>query len=279
MEPTGTPCQAVLGWIFKNLNKFLKIFFVLIKSRVPLAGAQGGCTLKVMDLLALLRNLQFTLDNLRTIERDLAAFPPDLAALDARLKALDREVAAKAKALDTAKAQIQTKSHALVTAQKEEDLARTALKATHQKVQYTAAIRELDEKERQKAQITKPLKALEAEVQALESMLASRAEEQATLQAQFDELHAVFLEEHANQVAARTQLQAKQAQLEAKLPAAEKVRFHRLLTARQGRALAAVENGACTGCRVKLRGPFLASLREAKEPVPCESCQRILFLP
>jgi predicted nucleic acid-binding Zn-ribbon protein len=72
---------------------------------------------------------------------------------------------------------------------------------------------------------------------------------------------------------------AKQAELEARLPEGEKARFHRLLGGRQGKALAAVENGACTGCRVKLRGPYLAALREAKEILACESCQRILFLP
>ncbi|GLH70081.1 hypothetical protein GETHPA_16140 [Geothrix rubra] len=232
-----------------------------------------------MDLLPILRDLQATLDYLRTIERDLAALPPDLAALDTRLKSLAKQGTDKAKALESARVQIQTRSKDLAAAQKEEERARTALKATSQKVHYTAAIRELDEKERQKAQIAKPLKALETQAEALEAALAALESERAGLQAQFDELHAVFLEEHGNQVAARTQLLAKQAELEAHLPEAERTRFHRLLGGRQGKALAAVENGACTGCRVKLRGPYLSALREAKEILACESCQRILFLP
>ncbi len=232
-----------------------------------------------MELLPILRDLQATLDYLRTVERDLSALPPDLAALDARLKAIGKQVADKTKALETARTQIQTKTKDLASAQKDEERARTALKATNQKVQYTAAIRDLDEKERQKAMIARPLKALESQVAGLEATLGELEAERTTLQAQFDELHAVFLEEHGNQVAARTQLQAKQTELEAQLPPPEKVRFHRLATARQGRAVVPVENGACTGCRVKLRGPFLFALKEAKEPVACESCQRILFLP
>lgn len=232
-----------------------------------------------MELLPILRDLQATLDYLRTVERDLSALPPDLAALDARLKAIEKQVADKTKALETARTQIQTKTKDLASAQKDEERARTALKATNQKVQYTAAIRDLDEKERQKAMIARPLKALESQVAGLEATLGELEAERTTLQAQFDELHAVFLEEHGNQVAARTQLQAKQTELEAQLPPPEKVRFHRLATARQGRAVVPVENGACTGCRVKLRGPFLFALKEAKEPVACESCQRILFLP
>lgn len=232
-----------------------------------------------MELLPILRELQATLDYLRTVERDLSALPPDLAALDSRLKILGKQVSDKTKALETARTQIQTKTKDLATAQKDEDRARTALKATSQKVQYTAAIRDLDEKERQKSQIARPLKALETDVVNLETTLAELEAEQTLLKGQFDELHAVFLEEHGNQVAARTLLRSKQAELEAKLPPPEKVRFHRLATARQGRAVVPVENGACTGCRVKLRGPFLFALKDAKDPVACESCQRILFLP
>lgn len=232
-----------------------------------------------MEHLTTLRDLQATLDYLRTIERELSALPPDLAALDARLKAIDKQTTEKTKALDTARTYIQLKSKELVQAQKDEERARAAVKTTSQKVQYTSAIRELDEKERMRASIARPLKALETEAASLELALAALETERVTLQAQFDELHAVFLEEHANQVEGRKQLKAKQAKLEAKLAAPEVTHFHRLAAARQGRVVVPVENGACSGCNVKLRGPFLFQLKEAKGAVACESCQRILFLP
>lgn len=232
-----------------------------------------------MEHLTTLRDLQATLDYLRTIERDLSALPPDLAALDTRLKAISKQTTEKTKALDSARVHIQVKSKELAQAQKDEEHARAAVKATSQKVQYTSAIRELDEKERMRASIARPLKALETEAASLELALAALETERVTLQAQFDELHAVFLDEHANQVEGRKQLKAKQAQLEAKLAAAEVAHFHRLAAARQGRVVVPVENGACSGCNVKLRGPFLFQLKEAKGAVTCESCQRILFLP
>lgn len=232
-----------------------------------------------MESLTTLRDLQATLDYLATIHRELSALPPDLAALDVRVKAAEKQIADKTKSLETARAQILVKSKELVQAQKDEERARAAVKSTSQKVQYTAAIRELDEKERLRANIAKPLKALESTVQSLEAFLAEVEVERAAAQAQFDELHAVFLEEHANQVEGRKKLQAKQAELEAKLSPAEVARFHRLATARQGRVVVAVENGACTGCHVKLRGPFLFQLKEAKGITTCESCSRILFLP
>lgn len=232
-----------------------------------------------MEHLAILRDLQATLDYLRTIERDLSALPPDLAVLDNRLKAIEKQTAEKTKALDSARTHIQVKTKELAQAQKDEDRARAAVKTTSQKVQYASAIRDLDEKERLKSAIARPLKALETEAKALEQALEALEAERATLKEKFDELHSVFLSEHANQVEGRKQLQTKQAQLEAKLSAPEVTRFHRLAGARQGRVVVPVENGACTGCHVKLRGPFLFQLKEAKGPVACESCQRILFLP
>jgi predicted nucleic acid-binding Zn-ribbon protein len=232
-----------------------------------------------MEHLATLRDLQSTLDYLRTIDRDLSALPPDLAALESRLKTIEKQTADKTKALESARSQIQTKSKELAQAQKDEERARLAVKTTSQKIQYTAAIRELDEKERFRAQIARPLKIQETEALTHEQALATLAAEYVILKAQFDELHAVFLDEHANQVEGRKVLKAKQAELEAKLPVPEVARFHRLATARQGRVVVPVENGACSGCHVKLRGPFLFQIKEAKGAVACESCLRILYLP
>ena len=232
-----------------------------------------------METLTNLRELQATLDYLATIHRELSSLPPDLASLDAKVKASERQIGEKTKALDMARAQILVKTKELTQAQKDEDRARAAVKTTSQKLQYTAAIRELDEKERLKASVSKPLKALETTVQTLEAALAILEAERSTAQAQFDELYAIFLEEHANQVEARKTLQSKQAKLEAKMTPAEVARFHRLAGARQGRVVVVVENNACSGCNVKLRGPILFQLKEGKTLITCESCQRTLFLP
>jgi hypothetical protein len=232
-----------------------------------------------MEPLVTLRDLQATLDYLGTIERELANLPPDLAALDARVKAAEKQIAEKTKSLELTRASLQVKVKELVLAQRDEERARAAVKATSQKVQYTAAIRDLDEKERLRTAVEKPLKALEATAKALEEVLLTIQAELSTAKAQFDELHAIFLEEHANQVHGRKVLKTKQAKLEAKLPTSEVARFHRLAGARQGRVVVPVENNACTGCRVKLRSPLLFQLKEGKELINCESCQRVLFLP
>jgi hypothetical protein len=232
-----------------------------------------------MEPLTTLRDLQATLDYLGTIHRELSALPPDLATLDSRVKSAEKQIAEKTKALETTRASIQVKGRELVQAQKDEERARAAVKTTSQKVHYTAAIRELDEKERLKAGVVRPLKALETNALALEQALAALEIELAAAKSQFDELYAIFLEEHANQVEGRKVLLAKQSELEAKLAPSEIARFHRLAGARQGKVVVPVENGTCTGCRVRLRSPLMFELREAKTLVACESCQRVLFLP
>ncbi len=98
------------------------------------------------------------------------------------------------------------------------------------------------------------------------------------IQAQFDELHQIFLSEHENQVAARELHLARRTELEALLEPALLSRFNKLIQQRQGRAVVPVENGNCSGCRTKLRIPLLSQLRE-QGTMPCEFCQRILFIP
>lgn len=231
-----------------------------------------------MASLELLRDLQATHDYLRTIERDLAAFPPDLATLDGRLKTLAKRQADLEKAVTDGQAQLEKLAKDLALAQRLEGHAREGLKTATQKVQYTAAVRELDHRERERAAIARPLKDLEAKLAAHREELAAIETESASLRAQFEELHGVFLVEHETQVSSKTTLSTKLSSLEGQLSAPDLNRFRRLLQQRQGRAVVAVENGICTGCRTKMRIPVMSALREATQPQTCESCQRILFL-
>jgi len=237
-----------------------------------------GCRLMSMSFLPVLLELQAIHDNLTVIQRDLAAFPPEMAKLDTELKTLNKRLETTEKALVEARTTQATLSKELQQAQKFEDLARTAVKGSTQKVQYTAAIRDLDERERQKAAVARPLKEAESRLQALEKDLAESTDRRNQVKVQFEELHQIFLAEHENQVTSRDQLLLRKAELEGKLEPIELGRFNRLIQARQGRAVVLVENGTCTGCRTKIRGPLLAQLRE-KSMLNCEYCQRILYTP
>ena len=232
-----------------------------------------------MSSLAHLRELQATLDHLRTIERDLSTFPPDLAAVDQKLKALRKTRAEKQKAQEAARQRRETHAQELAVADKAIARVRTHLKESTQKVQYAALIREQEEHERAHNAAAKPLKEAEALLATLDVELAQLAAEEAAQADTFTLLHEAFLAEHANQVAVRGQLEARRQELEAALPPADLTRFNRIVEARQGKGVAAVENGLCSGCRTRLRPAMMPLVREAKALVACEACQRFLYLP
>jgi len=231
-----------------------------------------------MSELSVLIELQSVHDNLRTIQRDLSAFPPDLAALDAELKMLTRKLEETTKGLTASRSLFSSLSTELGGAQKAEEVAKASVKGATQKIQYTAAIRELDERQRQKNAVARPVKETEVRIDSLERLDVELKDRQIEAQKQFDELRAIFLAEHGNQVEAQTRLQTRCAELEALLAPGLLVKFKRLLVMRQGRAVVGVDNGACGGCRTRLRTPVVAHLREA-ETLFCESCQRILYDP
>jgi len=229
-----------------------------------------------MSELPVFLELQAVHDNLSTIQRDLSAFPPDMAKLDADLKAIARRLEAAEKVLNESSATMTNLAKDLALAEKLEGVAKAAVKSATQKVQFTAAIRELDERERQKASVQRPLKDAEARQRNAQKEVEELTARRTDLKAQFDGLHEIFLSEHENQVVARDRLLARKLELEKQLEQAQLSQFNRLIQMRQGKALALVENGACMGCRTKIRTPLLSQLRE-KASLVCESCQRILY--
>lgn len=231
-----------------------------------------------MSQLSLLIELQTVHDNLHVIQRDLSAFPPDLAALDSELKMLAKKLEETGRALVSSRTQQATLTTNLAAAQKQEDLSKAAVKETKQKAQFTLAIRELDDRQRQKTAIARPLKDVETRIEALERAEGEMRTRQAEAQKQFDELRAVFLSEHENQVEGERRLQKRRAEIAEAVDPAVMVKFDRLLQQRQGRAVVPIDKGSCGGCRTRLRTPFLAQLREEKN-LYCESCQRIIYDP
>ena len=230
-----------------------------------------------MNTLAILQELQLAHDGLRTIQRDLSIFPPDMAHLDASVKTAGKRIQEIEKRIVQEKAQLDANEKQHQRAVKAEDNARKDLKASAHKVQYTAAMRELDEKERQLETARRTLKESEASLKSLEAELEGLIASRDEAQRQFDELHEIFLAEHENQIVAKDRLTKQVYELESKLDEAMISKFNRLLQNKGGKAVVAVENNACTGCHTRLRTPLFYQLK-AEGSITCESCQRILYL-
>jgi len=231
-----------------------------------------------MDSLSILLELQAAHDGLKTIQRDLAAFPPEMVDLDVAVKADEKRVQELDRRIDQTKAQIEASEAQHRQATKAEAAARQDLKASAHKVQYTAAMRSLEEKERQ---IETAAQAISDSKAALEALGAERAGLLASAEGnrrQFDGLHEIFLSEHENQIVGKDRLAKRIAELEGQLDPAAAAKFNRLMQNKGGRAIVAMEKDACTGCNTRLRMPLVYKLR-AEGSVICETCQRILYLP
>ena len=101
----------------------------------------------------------------------------------------------------------------LELAKRLEEHARKHLKTVDQKVKYAAAIREVDERERQRHGLERPLKELEARLVAATKEQTEIKARRIDGQTQFDELHQIFMSEHENQVKARGELGKKRKML------------------------------------------------------------------
>lgn len=231
-----------------------------------------------MNTVAILKELQLAHDGLRTVQRDLSTFPPEMANIDSKVKDAGKRVQEIEKRILQTRAQLDANEKQYQRAVKAEAYARNDLKSSAHKVQYVAAMRELDEKERQLEISQRALKETETALKSLETEHESLVSSRNEAQRQFDELHEIFLAEHENQIVAKDRLTKQIAELEGNLDAATISKFNRLMQNRGGKAIVAVENSVCAGCHTKLRTPLIYQLK-AEGSITCEYCQRILYLP
>jgi len=231
-----------------------------------------------MDSLSILLELQAAHDGLKTIQRDLTTFPKEMADLDASVKAAGKRIQEMDRRIGHTKAQLESSEAQHRQAAKAEAGARQDLKTSAHKVQYTAAMRSLEEKERQLETTSRTLSECGTTLKELEAERGRLVVSMEDNGRRFKELHEIFLSEHENQIVGRDRLTKRIAELESQLDAATVSKFNRLLQHKGGRAVVAMENDACSGCNTRLRMPLIYRLR-AEGSVTCETCQRTLYLP
>ena len=73
-------------------------------------------------------------------------------------------------------------------------------------------------------------------------------------------------------------LEAKRAEVAGALPPATRTRYEKLRAGRAGRAVAAIENGACGGCHRGLPPAALQEARRREKLLVCDGCGRLLML-
>lgn len=74
-------------------------------------------------------------------------------------------------------------------------------------------------------------------------------------------------------------LSPQRSEITAEIPPAVLHRYETLRSSKGGTAVARVERGLCSGCRMALSTSELQRVRSAADPMSCGSCRRLLYLP
>jgi uncharacterized protein len=104
------------------------------------------------------------------------------------------------------------------------------------------------------------------------SLLAAKEQEWRTEQASLET-------RYASLVAKESDLSARRQQTASQVDDATLRNYDRTRRMRDGIAVVPIERGACQGCRVSLSSIVVQRARSSNEPVTCQSCGRILYLP
>lgn len=111
-----------------------------------------------------------------------------------------------------------------------------------------------------------------------QALHASLARELAGVEAERKELEARLTEQQRQLQAEVKQLTLQWEEVASAVPQKELDLYKKLLTTKQGRALARVERAMCQGCRINLPMTVQQQVRTNQKLVQCPSCGRVLFI-
>lgn len=182
------------------------------------------------------------------------------------------------KTLKEGRAQVKTRETQLQSLQgKQEDLAAKRNQARKQD-EYNALTTQMHHDQ-------KTIERLEFEVLEGMELNDTRAAELATLEAEAkklaDDVEALALDLDAKRAEQQAQFEALQTAIveaEAVIPADQREQYRRNVKQRGADAMAAAEDGACTGCFVSMPPQMTNELINGGQLVFCKSCGRILYL-
>ncbi len=100
----------------------------------------------------------------------------------------------------------------------------------------------------------------------------------AEMAADWEEAQAHLLEEKGRIEAELPQWEERRQQFAASLDEPSRRLYERVKARKGGQAVARVEGGMCTGCRITLPSTLIQRARAGKEVVYCSSCGRILYV-
>jgi predicted nucleic acid-binding Zn-ribbon protein len=212
-------------------------------------------------------------------EGERARLPEQRRALDARVTAERTKLAAldaEATRLERRRRELERDIAALETQEKR---FRAQLDAVTDQKQFTAVQHEIAAVVSKRSDLeTEALTAMESE----EGIAADRphvADTLAKAERETGEARARLDTDEARLSARVRELDAARAGAAGKLDTGSRSRYERTRAARGGRAVAAIEKGACGGCFRGLAPHALQEARKRERMITCDGCGRLVMLP
>jgi uncharacterized protein len=143
--------------------------------------------------------------------------------------------------------------------------------------EYSTVLREIDATKKQVATYeTEILRRLE-EVEKLEKEIGDGAPDVERKRSEVDQFLVMLDSEVSDSNASLATLNRRREELVSLIPRAMLSTYDRMSRTKRGQALAAIRDGICSACRVRVRPKVFSDVRRGDQMITCESCGRILY--
>lgn len=227
--------------------------------------------------LLLLRQIQQMDSKIREIQLRAESDQDELDDLQANHENLKDALNRAHNELDAARATLRAKVTELEENQERFNQSKGKLTDVGNTRQYNALERELENLKMTRALLEEERDALQENVATYESQLKDRKAKLDDLEGAIKSKGSEMQGESASAASEATKFEKERDVLKADLPAPLRRRYEFILARRDGVAVAAAVDGACTGCNMAVPPQVFNELRAENRILECANCQRILF--
>ena len=225
-----------------------------------------------------------TLIDLQRLDNTMAELEAELQGLPLKIAQIESQLAEHIQAVESYRKNLADNQRA--RRKRESDIAALRDKVSHYRdqtfavktnEQYRALLHEIEYHEEQVRKLEDEILAEMIESEALEEKFheaeRSLAEERTRMEAEIAQAR----QRHQQDEQARNAARTRRAEVESRLTPDVYTHYARVAQFRKGVGVAAVHNGACGGCHVRLRPQVYAEVLTNEQIISCESCSRILY--
>jgi hypothetical protein len=170
----------------------------------------------------------------------------------------------------------QLEAELAITQQHHEKYKQDLMRVRNEK-EYTTALREIDSTKKQMGSLEGEILKRMEEIEKLEAELSVGAPDIELKRGEVDLLLRTLDNEREEATDQLDELNLRREQLSKLLPKSLFAAYDRMARTKRGQALAAVQDGICTACRMRVRPKVFSDVRKGDQLVTCESCGRILY--